>query len=308
MHIAVMGAGGVGSYFGARLASAGHRVTLIGRPRHVEAIRRDGLKLESRGVTQLLAVEATTAASGVAGADLVLVAVKSDDTESAGREMAAHLAPGAAVVSLQNGVDNAERLAATLGRPVIPAAVYVATEMAGDGFVRHHGRGELILGAGPRSEEIAVWLRAAGAPTTVSDRVAGALWAKLVLNCAYNALSAVSQLPYRPMCEVQGVREVMRDVVSECEAVASRLGVALPGDLLASVFALAPSMPEQYSSTAQDLARGRLTEIGHLNGFIVRQGEAHGVPTPVNRALLAMVRLCEAKAVRGPQPTSTTGP
>lgn len=303
-----MGAGAVGCYFGARLASVGHEVTLIGRPKHVEAVRRDGLKLESRGVTEVLAVAATTAASGVVGADLVLVAVKSDDTESAGREMAAHLAPSAAIVSLQNGVDNAERLAATVGRPVIPAAVYVATEMAGDGFVRHHGRGELILGAGPRSEEVAAWFRVAGAPTTVSDGVAGALWAKLVLNCAYNALSAVSQLPYGPMCEVEGVRDVMRDIVSECQAVASGLGVALPNDLLASVFALAPSMPQQYSSTAQDLARGRLTEIGHLNGFIVRQGEALGVPTPVNRALLAMVRLREAKAVRDAQPTSTTGP
>ncbi len=298
LKVAVMGAGAVGCYYGAMLARAGHSVTMIGRPAHVEAMRRRGLVLETRAFTEAVPVAATTEASGVAGADLVLFSVKSDDTESAGREIAPHLIPNAVVISLQNGVDNAERLAAVLGRPVVASAVYVATEMAEAGHVKHHGRGELAVGPLPAEPDIAGALRQAGIPTNVSENVIGALWGKLTVNCAYNAISAISQLPYGRMTEVEGVTSVMRDIVAECVAVAARRGVVLPDDLAEKVLAVAGSMPDQYSSTAQDLARGRRSEIGHLNGFVVRAGEAVGVPTPLNRALLALVRLIEDKAAR----------
>lgn len=129
----------------------------------------------------------------------------------------------------------------------------------------------------------------------VSDNVAGELWAKLVANCAYNALSAITQLPYGKMIEGPGVRDVMRDVVEETLAVARASGVVMAPDLLARTYGIAAAMPTQFSSTAQDLARGKPTEIEHLNGFVVRRGAAHGVPTPANRALHALVRLIESK-------------
>jgi len=145
--IAVMGAGAVGCYYGAMLARAGHRVTMIGRPAHVEAMRTNGLVLETSSFSEVLRVEATTEADGVEGADLVLFCVKSDDTLQAGKEIAPYLGPETAVISLQNGVDNAARLETVLGRPVTSAAVYVAVEMAGAGHVKHHERDPARAGA-----------------------------------------------------------------------------------------------------------------------------------------------------------------
>ena len=293
--IAVMGAGAVGCYYGGVLARAGHQVTLVGRPPHVEAVRRSGLRLQTGAFDEHVPAQASTDPDAMSGAQLVLFCVKSPDTEAAGRALAPHVAPDAAIVTLQNGVDNAERLAATLGREVIPAVVYVAVEMAGPGHVRHHGRGELLIGHGAGSEAIAAAFKAAGVPVEISDNVAGALWAKLIVNCAYNALSAIAQLPYGRLVAGAGVPEVMNDVVEECLAVARACRVQVPGDVRETVRRLAQSMPAQLSSTAQDLARGKKTEIDHLNGVVVRKGEALGVPTPVNRTLLALVKLLESK-------------
>ena len=295
MKIAVMGAGAVGCYYGGMLARAGHDVTLIARAQHVEAVRKNGLRLESKAFDATIPVRASEEASGVREAKLVLFSVKSPDTERAGAALAPHLGHDAVILSLQNGVDNAERLAATLGREVVPAVVYVAVEMAGPGHVRHHGRRELLIGRSAASERIAAAFVAAGVPVEVSDHVIGALWAKLVVNCAYNALSAITQLPYGRLVKGEGVPAIMQDVVDECLAVARAAGVTVPGDLLKAVPQIAQTMPGQFSSTAQDLARGKPTEIDHLNGFVVRKGEALGIATPVNRLLLALVKLLEKR-------------
>jgi 2-dehydropantoate 2-reductase len=295
MNVAVVGAGAVGCYYGFLLARAGHAVTLIGRPALVEAVRADGLVLEGSEKTASVPVRATVDGDGVAGADLVLVCVKSGDTEAAGAMIAAHLEPSATILSLQNGVDNAERLADVLGRAVVPVAVYVATAMAGPGRVRHNGRGDLILGASEASDRIAAVLTEAGAPTTVSARALDALWGKLIMNCAYNALSALTQLPYGRLVQGEGVVAAMTDVVQECVAVAEAAGVSVAPDIFDSVMALSTAMADQRSSTAQDLARGRPSEIDHLNGYVVRKGAALGIPTPANRMLHTLVKLVERK-------------
>ena len=295
LKVAVLGAGAVGCYYGGLLARAGHAVTLIGRPQHVQAIHAHGLRLQTLTFDETVTVAASTDAAAVAGADLVLFAVKSTDTETAGVQMRPHLAPGALVLCLQNGVDNAERLRAVLpGTTVAAAVVYVATEMAGPGHLRHHGRGELVIEPSPRSASVAQALIAAGVPTEISDNVRGALWAKLILNCAYNALSAIGRLPYGELVQRPGVRDVMHDVVAECRAVAAADGVTLPGDVDLAVRRIAETMPTQYSSTAQDLMRGKPSEIDHLNGYVVRRGQALDVPTPANRVLWTLVKLTEA--------------
>ena len=296
MKTAVMGAGAVGCYYGGMLARAGHDVVLIGRPHHVEAVRRDGLFLDTKAFQAHVPMQADTAVSAMLGAKLVLCCVKSTDTESAAAEMAPYLEPDAVVLSLQNGVDNAERLQAALGREVIPAVVYVATEMAGPGHVKHHGRGELVIGSSAASDGLAKLFAAAGVPVEISDNVMGALWAKLVVNCAYNALSAITQLPYGRLVQGDGVESVMRDVVQECLAVATAERIAVPGDMWQAVQQIAQTMPGQLSSTAQDLARGKRSEIDHLNGYVMRKGEALGIATPVNRALYAMVKLLESRS------------
>ena len=241
-RVAVVGAGAVGGYYGGMLARAGVPVVLIGRPAHVEAMRRDGLRLTTAAFDEHIAVEASTDLAAVAGAALVLVCVKSTDTESTGADLAPHLASDARVLSLQNGVDNAPRLQALLGRTVAPAVVYVASEMAGPGHVRHLGRGELVIpsdigdiastvlaesqdiaanaaaalnatlapvaveDAGLTAADIVALFARAGVPVEQSDNVVGALWGKLLLNCGYNAISAITDMPVRPHGDPAGHR------------------------------------------------------------------------------------------------------
>lgn len=298
MKIAVMGAGAVGCYYGAMLARAGHEVTLVARPPHLQAIAASGLVLQTKEFTETVPARATPDPSGIAGAEIVLFCVKSGDTATAGAAMSPHLAPGAALLSLQNGVDNAERLQEILGRPVIATAVYVAAEMAQPGHVRHHGRGELVLGVNPASPALVEIFAQAGIAAEISDNVVGTLWNKLIVNCAYNALSAIPQLPYGRMVAVEGVEACMKDIVAECLAVAKAGAVRVDEGILDKVMALASAMPDQSSSTAQDLARGKRTEIDHLNGYVVRVGAKLGIATPANRLLTAVVKLMEESGRR----------
>jgi 2-dehydropantoate 2-reductase len=310
IRVAVLGAGAVGCYYGGMLARAGHPVTLIGRKVHVDAFTTTGLRFEALKFDERVAVAASTKAAAVRGAKLVLFCVKSTDTDAAAAQIAPFLEPDAIVVNLQNGVDNTERIqkvlqAAQVPCPVVPAVVYVATEMAGPGHLKHHGRGDLVIGSMDAVATLDILQRvqrlfgSAGVPVTISGDVAAELWGKLVVNCAYNALSAITQLPYGKLIEGPGIREVMRDVVEETLAIARSGGIHLAPDTLAKTYKIAEAMPTQFSSTAQDLARGKTTEIDHLNGYVARRGEALGIPTPANRALHALVKLLESKP-RGP--------
>jgi 2-dehydropantoate 2-reductase len=138
-------------------------------------------------------------------------------------------------------------------------------------------------------------LAGAGVPTEISDNVRGALWLKLIINCAYNALSAIAQRPYGELVQGAGVTQVMREVIDECLAVARAEGVSVSGDANAAVRNIVETMPTQFSSTAQDLARGKQTEIDYLNGLVVRRGDALGIATPANRVLWALVKLLETR-------------
>jgi 2-dehydropantoate 2-reductase len=299
-----MGAGAVGCFYGGMLARAGENVTLIGRPRHVDAVKERGLIFEMGGAREALTIGASTDPSAVKGARLVLFCVKSTATDEAARLIAPHLAADAAVLALQNGVDNVERLCAAVDKPVIPAVVYVGCAMAGAGHVKHNGRGDLVIGAHEadvspaleaRLTEVAAAFGAAGIPVRVSDNVIGELWVKLAINCAYNALSALTRGRYGFLIASEHARRAMRDVVAELEAVAKAKGVRIPdAKLLDTVYSVAAAMPNQTSSTEQDIARGQPTEIDHLNGYVARAGDALGVATPVNRTLHALVRLREA--------------
>ena len=296
IKVAVMGAGAVGCYYGGMLARAGHEVVLIARPAHVQAISRDGLRMETTTFDEHVRLNASSDPSMVHGAQLVLFCVKSLDTESAGALMLPHLARDALVLCLQNGVDNADRLRTVLPQHAVAAAVvYVATEMTGPGHVKHHGRGELVIEPSSVSQAIAQALIAAGVPTEISSNVRGALWTKLIINCAYNAVSAIAQLPYGKTVVSEGIPDVMRDVVAECQAVAKADGVQVAGDVAAAIRKIFETMPNQLSSTGHDLSRGKRTEIDYLNGLIVRRGEALGVATPANRVLWALVKLLEGK-------------
>jgi len=293
MQVAVIGAGAVGCYYGGLLLKAGHDVTFIGRPLHVDAINAHGLLLDTQSFKGHLPAKAAADAASLASPDLVLFCVKSADTEEAGRSLAGCLRPETSVLSLQNGVDNPQRLQKVTGHPVIPAVVYVGSEMAGPGHVRHHGGGDLAIGAAAASEALAQTLGAAGIRTTIADDIEVTLWSKLVINCAFNALSAVAGISYGPMLEVEGTRDVVASAVQEAVMVARASGVSMPEDILERILKIPAAMPNQMSSTAQDVARGKPSEIDFLNGYVVRKGAELGIPTPTNQALQVMVKLAE---------------
>jgi 2-dehydropantoate 2-reductase len=294
MRIAVMGAGAVGCYYGGMLSRAGHQVMLIGRTQHVAAIRQHGLLMDTTAFRARIPVGASTEASDIQGASLVLCCIKSNDTENAAAMIAPYVRPDAVVLSMQNGIDNAERLQALLLRPVYPAVVYVAVEMVGPGHLKHHGRGELVVGPSAMSTGMLEDFVNAGVPVHVSHNVIGELWAKLILNCAYNAISAITKLPYGVLFENEGARDLMRSVVRECLAVAQRESITLPRDSWQGVERIAATMSGQLSSTAQDLMRGRRGEINHLNGYVMRRGKSLGIDTPANQALYSIVNLLES--------------
>ncbi|MFM7670770.1 MAG: ketopantoate reductase family protein [Betaproteobacteria bacterium] len=293
MRFAVVGAGAVGCYFGGMLARAGQPVTLIGRPLHVDAVRRNGLRLETQTFDEIVALEASTEPAAVSSADVVLFSVKSTDSRQTAQQIAPFLSPQAVVLSLQNGVENADIIRSVLPQQVIASVVYVATEMAGPGHLKHFGRGELVIAEAPASESIATVFGNANVPVERAHDVRGAQWTKLIINCAYNALSAIAQKPYAALVEVEGVPALMEAVVDECLQVAAADGVAVPGDIHAATRRIAQTMAGQYSSTAQDVARGKPNEIDYLNGYVVRRGRAHGIATPINQTLLALVKLVE---------------
>ena len=304
--IAVVGAGAVGSFFGAMLARAGHHVTLIGRAAHVSAIGRDGLRLDMAGRIESVRIAASVDLAAAHDADLVLFCVKSPDTEAVAGRMAPHLKPDAVVLSLQNGVENAPSIARHLRQTVVPSVVYVATAMPEPGCVAHHGRGDLVIGpmdaAAAHDASVADTMQglvdlfaSARVPVRVSADVVAELWSKLMVNCAYNAVSGLAQVPYGRLAAMPAVRELQHAVVREVVALAEAEGVDLPlAASLAAMEGIAAAMPAQLSSTAQDMARRKPTEIEHLNGFVARRGRELGIPTPVNQALYALVRLVEA--------------
>jgi 2-dehydropantoate 2-reductase len=289
----VVGAGAVGCYFGGMLARAGLPVSLVGRATHVDAIKAHGLRMQTATFDEQVCIAASTELSAVSDADVVLFCVKSTDSAATAHQLQVLLKPGAVLLSLQNGVENADIVRGELANVVIPAVVYVATEMAGPGHLLHHGRGELVIGESAASATVAADFAAAGVPVQVDANVMGALWAKLIVNCAYNALSAIVQQPYGELVQVAGIPELMALVVDECIAVASADGITVPGDPHEAVRRIAHTMAGQYSSTAQDVARGKPNEIDYLNGYVVRRGHAHGIATPLNQTLLSLVKLAE---------------
>jgi len=305
-QIAVVGAGAVGCYFGGMLARAGAPVTLIGRAPHVEAINRDGLFIDSVHFKERVSVSASTEIGAVRDARLVLFSVKTVATENAAKSLAPHLAPDTIVVSLQNGVDNAERIDLAAGIQAIPTVVYIAAAMIGAGRVRHSGRGDLIIGNPLPNHDtseselagVAATFTRAGVPCRISENITAELWEKLIMNCAYNAISALSRMKYGRIAQDPGSIEVMKRVVIEAVEVGKAAGVRLSADtMIAAVLKLGnEAMPEALSSTAQDIARGKPTEIDSLNGFLVRRGAELGVPTPVNQTLHGLVKLLEQTA------------
>lgn len=299
-RVAVVGAGAVGGYFGGMFARAGAQVTMIGRPQskstHLETIGREGLRIDGVRIQETIPVEISRRVESVGGSDLVLFCVKTVDTESAARNMEPHLGAGALVLSMQNGIDNAERMAA-VGVKAASAVVFVAAAVESPGVVRHRGRGDLVIGGDfPREklDRVAGWFEQAEVPCLVSNRVERELWLKLIINSMANATSALTGASYRALAEHEPTWNVAVAVATEAIAVAASCDVELDlDDVLRKGRAVIESVGDATSSTEQDIAAGRPTEIDSLNGYIARKGREAGVATPANDTLHALVKLRE---------------
>jgi 2-dehydropantoate 2-reductase len=302
-RIAVVGAGAVGGYFGGTFARAGAPVVFIGRRHFADAVDANGLVLDKSEGQERIRVAATTEISAIRDCSLILFCVKANDTEETAKQIAPLLQPDATVVCLQNGVDNADRIRAATNVTVIPAAVYVAVSVPEPGRVKHLARGDLIIGPpSERTTEAAKTFVRAGIPCRISENIEGELWVKLLCNSALNAISALGQARYGQIAENAGARELMQQIVDEVLAVAEANSVVLPGICdrdsgMAAAMEIATQMADAFSSTAQDLNRGRPTEIDALNGYIARRGAELGVLVPINRALFTLVKLAEQKGV-----------
>ena len=301
-RIAVVGAGAVGGYFGGLLARAGAPVTMIGRLPFVEAVKKNGLFLDTLQFQEKVRVEASAEITAVRGAEVVLFCVKTTDNHATARAIAPLLSNGALVLSMQNGVDNVEQIRAFAGIDALPSVVYVAASVPEPGRVKHVGRGDLVVGSkNEKTERIAALFSRAHVPCRISENIEGELWTKLVWNCALNAVSALGHAKYGQIATSADAWKVVETAVYEVLAVARAANIYPPGledpkTALAGALKIATQMAEALSSTAQDMNRGKLTEIDSLNGYVSLRGTELGVPTPVNHALYALVKLAEGRS------------
>ncbi|NDY91224.1 ketopantoate reductase family protein [Ideonella livida] len=300
MKITILGAGALGCVFGAALTEAGHEVWLLHRNANaVAALRAHGLRVDDDHGSRVLPVRASASAAEVGVSELVIVLVKSPQTESALRGALALVGPHTVVLSLQNGLGHEDLLAALVGRErVLAGKTYVGGVLHGPGHIQAGLRGkathigELDGQLTPRVQAIAQALTAAGAHTTVSTNIMGTLWDKLLVNVATGALTGITRLRYGQLYDEPALAATAQAAVAEAIAVARAAGVSLSLTEPEQAWQLARAglSPAFKTSMLQSLEKGALTEIDFINGAVVRQGERLGVPTPVNRTLVACIK------------------
>ena len=301
-RVAVVGAGAVGGYFGGLLARAGAPVVMIGRPAFVETVKQNGLFLDTLQFQEHVRLEASTEMAAVDGAQVVLFSVKTTDNAATARAIAPLLSNDALVLSMQNGVDNVEQIRAAARIEALPSVVYVAASVPRPGSVKHVGRGDLVVGPkNAKTERLAALFARANIPCRITENIEGELWTKLVWNCALNPVSALGRAKYGQLAGSPDAWKVVGTAVYEVLAVARAANIHPPGledpkAALAGALKIATQMAEALSSTAQDMNRGKRTEIDSLNGYVSRRGAELGVRTPVNQALYALVKLAEGRA------------
>jgi 2-dehydropantoate 2-reductase len=298
--VAVVGAGAVGGYFGGMLSRASIPVVMIGRHSFVEVVGNTGLFIDSYQFQEMVHPRASTELSAAAEADVVLLCVKTTATSSTSKQLASILKPDAIVVSMQNGVNNTEEIRVASGIAALPAVVYVAASVPAPGTIKHLGRGDLVVGPrNEKTERVAGIFESANVACRISENIEGELWTKLIWNCALNAISALGRVTYGEIIGSADAKKLVEMAVYETLNVARAKGVHPPGledpqVAIAGSFKIAEQMRATRSSTAQDLARGKYTEIDSLNGYVARLGSELGVATPVNHTLYTLVKLYES--------------
>jgi 2-dehydropantoate 2-reductase len=300
MKIAIMATGGVGGYFGARLAASGEEVHFIARGAHLAALRANGLTLKSaNGDLHLQPVSTTDDPARIGPVDIVIFAVKQYDTEAAARLIKPLLGADTAAVTLQNGMDKDERLRSVLGRDhVMDGAAYITgAAVAAPGVIIHAGKvarmifGEVDGRKSARGERLLAACKKAGIDAVFSADVDRELWAKFALLSAFSGVTSLLRKPIGPILADPDTRKLLTDAIAETVAVAAAKGIDLGDDYLSRQVAFSAGVPPETKSSMQmDLEAGRRLELDWMSGAVGAIGNALGVPTPIHRVIYAALK------------------
>ena len=298
MKIAVVGAGAMGSLFGGLLAEAGREVWLFDIwQEHVDTINRQGLHLEHAGKSRSINVRATLDAAQIGQVDLAVVFVKSTITAAAAKTAARLLTPEGMVITLQNGMGNAEAIAEYIdASKILVGTTSHGATFLGPGTIRHAGVGATILGAWKASDKnrtsarhVAEFFSNSNIETEAVDDVLQVVWGKLLVNVGINAITALTGIKNGELLDLEVTKSLSRSAVEEAIAVARAQGITPREDAVEHVFQVADATAPNRSSMGQDVDHHRQTEIDAINGFIVREAHRLGLEAPVNFALTALI-------------------
>lgn len=299
MQIAIMGTGGVGGYYGALLAKAGHDVTFIARGSHLRAIREGGLEIKGvLGDLLIAPARATDAPAEVGHVDLVVFATKTYHTDEAARLILPMVGEQTTVVSFQNGIDAAERIGAVVGMShLLGGVTWLSAAIEAPGRIGQYSQfrrillGEFQGGPSRRLERICEAFKEAGATVETTDDITKVLWTKFVFISSVSAVGSLTRVTFGEYRSVPEAREILRKAIGEVAAVAQAKGVRLDGDIVEKTLEFIDgSAPGIKPSMQRDVEAGRMNELESMVGVVVRAGESLGVPTPVMTLAYAMIK------------------
>ena len=300
MKIVVMGPGGVGGYFGARLAAAGNDVTFVARGAHLAAMQANGLDVRSViGNVHVKPARAVADPAEAPAADAVILAVKMGDTQSAAASLKPILKPGTPIFTFQNGVEAADMIAAVVGDGhVVPGVARIASHIASPGVIEHASPfarlefAEVDNGPSPRVAAFHTACRAAGIDAEIAPEIVRALWMKFAMLAPMSGVTTLTQKPAGPLRANPDTRALIEAAVHEVIAVGQAAGGGLKPDDMAAMMNIVDNLPEKMiSSMAHDRAAGKPLELNWLSGAVVRLGDKHGVPTPTHRFIAQALAL-----------------
>lgn len=306
MKVGVVGAGAMGSLFGGLLAEAGAEVWLIDIWKaHVDAVNNSGLEIEREGKSRTVHLKATADPGAVKGCDLVIVFVKSTHTGDAAQTAGRIAGEKGLVLTLQNGMGNADRIAQDVDpMNVIAGTTSYGATMLGPGKIRHAGIGPTTIGMwldreADKAKKVAAFFAKAGIETEVADDVRSIVWGKLLINVGINAITALTGIKNGELLDLEATQGLSRAAVEEAAAVAQAQNIDVRGDVAAHVLEVARATGANRSSMGQDVDNRRLTEIAAINGVVVKEAERLGMPAPVNRTLTALVETLQEHYKKG---------
>jgi len=295
MRIVFFGAGAVGGYFGAKLAYAGNDVALVARGKHLEAILKNGLEIRSVDGDFTVHPQASADPAELGEADLVVLAVKSQDTPAALQQMRPIIGPETSILTLQNGVENEEMIAAAYGEErVLGGVAYIGSRLESLGVIVHRSLGRITLGRWPSGDdedtrEITALFEAAGIPTKQADDIRAAKWRKLVWNASFNPVSVLIRTDSATLATDPHVKQVVASIMNEVIAVAAAFGIHIDPSIVERSIEMTTGSAGVNTSMLQDFEKGKPLELDALLGVVVRKGRELDVPVPVSSAVYSMV-------------------